>query len=485
MKKLTTIGLALAASGLLAGCGSGGKSKRQPTNNTNATTAPNTTNTNTAPTSSQTTTQPAWDTFHTAAPAVQNDSITAIHPLASGEYLVGHATGPVDLVDAQGNGTLEGSFGSVSSFAEANGRIFLGTSQPFFTTGQDGQVHERTAQGWTLALDHPLNGVVVAALGNDVYAFASSYDPATPDATVSSLPAGAAAWTQDQATLADGQVLAATAWNGEVWAGGSPNDQTSGLAKMWHGSGATWTPVMLPGTVQANTLEIVTDVLAVGPDLYIATVDVDTLAFAATGGRVFHTNDGVSFNELQVYNNDAPISLAWHDSTLFVGTIAGRLVYDTPTALVEDNGIPTNTGVFTLHEADADTLLVGVRNANGAEIFRRVRAATQPQSQPPQNQPAETYLADIKPILQAKCAVCHADTANPAHANYPLSPGLADDMADYTETHQRTDSMTPEASPLLRRAQGLDNHTGGGPVQQGSADYQTIVSWIQAGVPFN
>ena len=72
--------------------------------------------------------QSAWTTYYTANPATQNDAVKTILPITSGTQtgvLVGHTTGPINFIDANGVATLEGSFGNVSKLIQTNdGRIF-------------------------------------------------------------------------------------------------------------------------------------------------------------------------------------------------------------------------------------------------------------------------------------------------------------------------------------------------------------------------
>ncbi|RMG08631.1 MAG: hypothetical protein D6731_21510 [Planctomycetota bacterium] len=91
------------------------------------------------------------------------------------------------------------------------------------------------------------------------------------------------------------------------------------------------------------------------------------------------------------------------------------------------------------------------------------------------------YLHDVKPLLQG-CVGCHSTMAT----NYPLSSGLADDMADYNATVAQLDTTTPDNSNLLLYASNNGvNHTGGGPWPQGSAEYDLILQWIADGTLFD
>jgi hypothetical protein len=99
---------------------------------------------------------------------------------------------------------------------------------------------------------------------------------------------------------------------------------------------------------------------------------------------------------------------------------------------------------------------------------------------PPAQTPPKTYVADVKPILAARaCASCH--TAAQGRSFRLATP--ANDTADYAEAMQEVNTTTPESSAILRRPAQLAGH----PLRvfpQGSADYNTILQWIQQGARF-
>jgi serine/threonine protein kinase len=105
-------------------------------------------------------------------------------------------------------------------------------------------------------------------------------------------------------------------------------------------------------------------------------------------GAVMAMIDG-SLKRVVKLKGDAPLSLAHHEGTLFLGTKLGRLyriVSKVKTAkkkggakdatrlefsLVEESNVPPNTGVHALLSLDRRTLLLGVRGRLGAEVMRR------------------------------------------------------------------------------------------------------------------
>ncbi|MBL4848894.1 MAG: hypothetical protein JKY65_25510 [Planctomycetes bacterium] len=484
-----------------AGCNSGSRSTKAATvaPTTSATTTP-TTSTTTAPTTTTvTTTTVAWDTPYTATPAIQNDSLIALHLLAPDQILAGSPLGQIQLIDlAAGTVVSEGSYGSVSAFAAVGGNVFIGTGQPFFMQGGQGEVFVRDAQGnYTVSLDHPLTAITVAALGNDVYAFASNYTGNGDAATVSQLTANAVAWSQDVATLPSCQINKAVAWRNEIWAAGSDNLLSGGL-RLFRGTGANFTEVTgLPSARtpnSANELQLVTDIQVINGELYISTVVTDPTVGNVITGAIYRSFDGSAWTTVATTPNDSPMAIAQHQGTLFVGLISGAVQsVDSTGTLVADTGVPTSTGAMSMIEVDADTLVVGVRGTAGAELIRRVTtvATTTVATATPTTtgtttgtttapaMPAITYTADVKPILVARCTSCHSGTSLPAAvAGYPLT--ITNDTADYAETVNRTNPQTPDASLLLTKATG-NAHGGGAVLTVGSAEHTTLIQWIQGG----
>lgn len=447
-----------------------------------STTAPTQSNTN-APPASNTTAPPtstgptvAFASFYTATPAVQGEAVIDMVPLPSGELIVGQSGGGLNRVDVNGQPTLESAIGTVGNLAVDGATVYA--------AGSAGEFYERSGTAWTLSYTHAtLQQSVVASLNGEVYAFNSllGTDPVTGQV----LPAqvsqrvGGGAWTPDVASFPNVQITAAQAWNTSVWAGGSDNSINTGGPRLFHGTGAVWNEITLPNTAVANQLEIVTQIRTTATTLWVATMVIDTLSTpaVAVGGNVYETTDGATFTSVAQFNGDAPIALAWHEGTLFVGTLAGRLFHEDPAVgFVEETNLPANLGVFSLVALDAQTLLIGLRGNAGAELATRV--TTQAQNTAPPPAASTTYIGDVRGVLMARCASCHANTANAGFTSYPLSTGLTDNNADYNETRMRTNLATPDASPLLRKATGLDGHGGGATLAQGSADYNTLQQWI-------
>lgn len=471
---------------LLAGCNSGSRSGTKGTTTaatTSGTTAP-TTSGMTAPTTS---TAPAltYQTVYTASPAVQDDSVRAIFPLAADDLLVGHATGPIRRLPPLGAAAvLEGSPGSISAIASADGTIYASTGEPFFVRG-GGDVYVRSSTGaWTLSLDHAAQSMVVAALGNDLYGFASEFTPGTPNAQVNRLPAGGGAWQQDILDLGAVQITCAAAWNGEMWAGGSDKSNVSAAPRLFRGSNAVFASAPLPSSAGPNEIELVSALLPSGPtDLFIATIVVDSLTGFVVRGNVIHTADGTTYTPVATAQNDAPTALAWHDNGLMIGMLGGQL-FHVSNGVANTEQVPVNNGIMSLFSVANDRLLIGVRGTAGAELFARQGSSTQASAPTTPAAARKTYVADVKGVLRTRCLVCHGVTGNPAQANYALSSGLSNDAADYAATRAEVTAAAPETSLLLTKALNSNNAIhGGGAIFASTADpdYVTLLQWIRDG----
>lgn len=474
-------GLCLA---LVVGCNSGSRS-----NNNGSTAAPTTSGTapttsgggGTAPTTSNS--PVSFQNVYTASPAVLDDSVRVIFPLAQDDLLVGHATGPIRrLPPNNGVPALEGSPGSISAIASAAGAIYASTGEPFFVRG-GGDVYVRGATGWTLSLDHAAQSMVIVALGDDLYGFASEFAPGTPNAMVNRLQAGGA-WEQDILDLGAVQITTAVAWNGEVWAGGSDKSNVSAAPRLFHGAGAVFASAALPSSAGPNEIELVTALLAAGPaDLFISTVVVDSLTGTVVRGNILYTSDGVTFSPVASAQNDAPAALAWHDNGLMVGTLGGTL-YRIANGAATTEQVPANNGIMSMVSVAADRLLLGVRGTAGAELVARQGSLSGQTAAPPPAATPRTYVADVKGVLRNRCLICHGVAGNPAQANYALSSGLANDQADYTATRAEVvTGVNAENSLLLTKALNANNQHGGGAVFASTADpdYATLLQWIRDG----
>ena len=50
---------------------------------------------------------------------------------------------------------------------------------------------------------------------------------------------------------------------------------------------------------------------------------------------------------------------------------------------------------------------------------------------------------------------------------------------------RRLSSIRPESSLLLAKATGTIPHVGGPRIRPGSVEYETLLAWLKAGVPYS
>ncbi|WP_373048804.1 hypothetical protein [Vulgatibacter sp.] len=88
-----------------------------------------------------------------------------------------------------------------------------------------------------------------------------------------------------------------------------------------------------------------------------------------------------------------------------------------------------------------------------------------------------SFTVDVDPILDAKCASCHAG-----------GPGglviTGDPSSDYDNVIDRVVPGDPDNSPLLTKGRGM-SHGGGAILSEGDDDDSVIDAWISVGAPNN
>ena len=376
-RRLGPLGLTLSLC-LLSGCNTGSRSARPSASSGggSVSSAANATSSSASAPSSQAAPGPvvqsAWDRAYTANP-ISTDGVQALFLLPSGELLTGSTAGVVERLDlASGAQANEGQFSSISSFAENGGSAYFATSDPFFMGSNLGQVYVRDAQGaWTLSLDHPLGGAIVAAIGQEVYAFASEFGGG--DGTLSVLDLATGQWTQDVVTFPGAQLTRTARFNNELWVAGSDNAAGGGKLRLFRGLNSTWTEVggLPDATTSATQTEVATDLGALDGALYLATAVVDTTTSQASAGAIYRSADGLTWTTIKSYLGDAPVSLAWHRGELYAGLLSGTLERGDPASLSADPDVPSSDGLLRLLSLSDEVLVAGARGTAGAELLRR------------------------------------------------------------------------------------------------------------------
>ncbi len=88
-----------------------------------------------------------------------------------------------------------------------------------------------------------------------------------------------------------------------------------------------------------------------------------------------------------------------------------------------------------------------------------------------------SFVADILPILRAGCERCHTAAGAASTTAFLLD---VDDETAYATTLEFVDLDNPAGSRLLAKTAGL-GHTGGVIYDDRTAEYDTILAWIEHG----
>lgn len=88
-----------------------------------------------------------------------------------------------------------------------------------------------------------------------------------------------------------------------------------------------------------------------------------------------------------------------------------------------------------------------------------------------------SFARDVDPILDVKCASCHAGNAGGLTL-------VGDPADDFQAVSSRVIPGDPDGSLLLGKARG-EGHGGGAIISPGQPDYDTIEAWIVEGAANN
>ena len=404
-----------------------------------------------------------------------DDAVSGLAIAPNGSDLLAISANRALLVSGQANEEVALS-ARVTSVVSANGDAFLGTADGA------GDLYQRGAGTWTLVNDAPFDELRVASVAG------------APVALVGGAGLVGELWTLDgsgqassTASLGSSLPTAAVGFRGETWVG--VTEEATSAASLRRVAGGAVESLALPlGPPAPGAAQHVTDMLVVsdqnGTELLVLSVATfDLTAGTALDGVVLASSDGLGFAPLVTFAQDAPTCLAWQDQTLYAGLAGGRLVYrDLNGGWPEEAGLPLTTGIFSLLSVDADTLVVGARDASGALILVRSASAAPAQgggAAPPAGAVVD-YLTSVKPALSS-CVACHSTMPT----GYTVSAGLADDMGDYQATLAQIDPAAPANSNLLLKGSASVSHAGGGLWPVGSPNYDLILAWIAGGAVYD
>ena len=479
MQATKTLGWGLVAlasvatlGGLVGGCAKGGSSRSQAPSlssiNSGAISA-----TSTRDIQGYTWTQPiGLNTVANGAPTamatVGSVTLVAVGPVGESVEVVVASVTTVSVTDRK-----TGFLFQPGSLAVIGSSAYAGTVGD---VAGSGDIYLRTTNNWNRVVDGDRPRVVMGSLDGGVYGFGGGRNT-TP--VINYLAVGATSWDRRTDLIPSACVpTSVTTHFNQIWLGGGPTT-AAGQASLYRGTFTTgFQQVPLPLTgAGANTRQEVSAMISGSSGLVVAIADTDATTDQALGGSIWFFGYGET-TRLATLNQEAPLSLALHEGTIFVGTSSGRLLYRDPIGnFLEEPKVPTNQGVTSLFSQSAGVLLVGLRTVNGARLAARIGNSNKPVTTG--GGATTSYLTTIKPLLQASCVSCHATMTT----GYPLSSGLTNDTADYAATIAEVTTQNASMSQLLRKASGAVSHVGGAVWPQGSSQYDAVLQWINDNVP--
>lgn len=433
----------------------------------------------------------SFASFYQPAVNIQGATVSAMQVAT-----VGTQTG-VLIADSPFSNVAAAASGSPANFEvklnfDASSMATIGTQTYAATANRDapgaGDLYRRDdATGtWTLIEDSGDNEMVVAAVSSsDLYTARGSVESAMK-----------IKWNGTEiAAVNSARPTAATGFKGNLVVGATFAGSTGGAASLYELNGSTPTEIKIPvngiggGVFQEVTgmtvAKINSGTTVTGEFLFVSVGEFD-ITGNALSGSVLVTTDGQVFEQIANYNGDAPTSIAWVDSTIFVGTAGGALQYrDAAGDMIDEPGLPTLQGISSLTVNGTD-LYIGATTSVGAEVFVRLPGSGSSGGgvTPPPTNTDYFYDTDIAPIFAARCASCHNGGLPAAETAWPLT-NPASALADHTEVQSRLDLANPSDSLLIAKAVNDDPHVGGEVIRKTEPEYQILVDWVAQGALFD
>lgn len=432
----------------------------------------------------------SFASFYTPAVNIQGATVSAMQVAP-----VGTQQG-VLIADSPFSNVAAAASGSPANFEvklnfDASSMATIGTATYAATANRDAPgagdlyVRDNATGTWTLIEDSGDNEMVVAAVtSSDFYTARGSIESAMK-----------IKWNGTEiAAVNSARPTAATGFKGKLVVGASFSGANGGAASLYQLNGSTPQEIKIPvngiggGVFQEVTGMTVAQITSggsvTGEFLFVSVGEFD-ITGNALSGSVMVTHDGQVFEPIANYNGEAPTSIAWVDSTIFVGTSGGALQYrDDQGLMVDEPGLPTLQGISSLTVNGTD-LYIGATTAAGAEVFVRLPGSGSSTPTPPT--PVNNdyfYDTDIAPIFAARCASCHNGGIPAAEAAWPLtSPTNA--LADHTEVQSRVDLANPADSLVIQKAVNDAPHVGGEVIKKTDPEYQVLVDWVTQGALFD
>ncbi|MBL4849128.1 MAG: hypothetical protein JKY65_26685, partial [Planctomycetes bacterium] len=344
----------------------------------------------------------SFQSFYTPSVNIQGATISVLQvaPVATQTGIL-IADSPFSNVAAAASGTVATfevklSFDATSMATVASG-TYAATGNRDAPGAGDLYVRDNNTGTWNLFKDGGSNEMVVAAV--------SSSDIYTAEGSIES-PMKISWNGTEIAAVNSSRPTAGIGFKGQFVIGTTFAGANGGAASLYTLTGSTASETKMPvngignGVFQQVTAMTVASVSSggtvSGEFLFVSIGEFD-ITGRALSGSVLVTNDGVVFEQIANYNQDAPTSIAWVDSTIYVGTASGALQYrDAAGDMIDEPGLPLLSGIQSLTVSGND-LYIGATTSIGAEVFVRLAGSGStgggPVVTPPQDYFYDTDIA--------------------------------------------------------------------------------------------
>ncbi len=180
------------------------------------------------------------------------------------------------------------------------------------------------------------------------------------------------------------------------------------------------------------------------------------------------------------------LSGKWNaQQVLVTGTYSDGTLHDVTSAASFKAGAPkvagvSSTGIVTSVSDGKAFVVVSVKGAKKIHVPVTVRRS---------QAVAATYSNDIRPLftkLGCNATACHGSRAGKGGLRLSLFGGDPDgdyDALTRAGGGRRVDRIEPESSLIFLKAENVIPHGGGKIVQPGSAEHETLLTWLKEGAP--
>ena len=310
-------------------------------------------------------------------------------------HLVAHSPRRLDAIDARGQATELGTFsGDITSLVRQGAKTFVATARE----DERGRIYlqEKPGGSWQVSLDSGKDSVQVVELEGAVFSLDDG-------GVVRRFRGGL--WSEWAALdlSSDDETTEVVAFRGRLWVGtqSERRGRKGGRAALLGGlRNDFFSPRgRLKGEAKRDgEHHRVTALLEVGGQLFVATgarAEGDLRGGSLSALELSTTSED-ELVELVSFRDDVPLSLAYHEGTVFVGTRRGFLYHldparssaekekakkgkskkkkkkaKRPEIVLREERVPANQGVHSLLATSEGTLLIGVEGLVGAEVLRR------------------------------------------------------------------------------------------------------------------